>query len=235
MATERLETAMRNFQHVNQMVERYTRLCRAYVSLSERFHQLDVDHMTLKGQVVPLLKALQEHQAKLKAVEAENFQLQSDRDQQEARLQAALDQQEAKHRQELQQLTKTYEEQLQNLSSHVAELQPLEQLLSGDTHHELSIAEEQMELVETTLQEIEEDSSPDLSDEEKALLAAYRSDPAAFLVAAAAPVGGEPLDSELLDSDLLGSELPNSGAEAEEPVAVGHYYYDDPVSDAFRA
>ncbi|MGB6017752.1 MAG: hypothetical protein WBG32_23660, partial [Nodosilinea sp.] len=107
MATDRLETAVRNFQHVNQMVERYTRLCRAYVGLSERFHQLDVDHMTLKGQVVPLLKALKAHQAKLKAVETEK-----------ADLQAHFDQQTAQHRQELQQLTKTYEERLQALSSH---------------------------------------------------------------------------------------------------------------------
>ena len=76
MTTDRLETAVRNFQHVNQMVERYTRLCRAYVTLAERFHQLDVDHMTLKGQMVPLLKALKAHQAKLKAVEAEKTELQ---------------------------------------------------------------------------------------------------------------------------------------------------------------
>ncbi|WOD40507.1 hypothetical protein [Nodosilinea sp. E11] len=215
MATDRLETAVRNFQHVNQMVERYTRLCRAYVNLSERFHQLDVDHMTLKGQVVPLLKALKTQQAKLQALEAEKAALQTTLNQQETSLQAALAQQEAQHRQELQQLTKTYEEKLQALTNHVAELQPLEQLLSADTHHELSIAEEQMELIEATLQEIEEDSSPDLSSEEKALLAAYRSDPAAFLVAAA-PTGSEVV--------------------AEEPVAaLGHYYYDEQVPEGFKA
>ena len=202
MATDRLETAVRNFQHVNQMVERYTRLCRAYVSLSERFHQLDVDHMTLKGQVVPLLKALKDHQAKLKAVETEK-----------AALQARLDQQEAQHLQELQHLTKTYEDRLQALSSHVAELQPLEQLLNGETNRELSVAEEQMELVETTFLEMEQDSSPDLSHDEKALLAAYQADPNAFLVAATdAPVG--------------------TSIEAEEPVAsLWNYYYDEQVPD----
>ncbi|PSR19828.1 hypothetical protein C8255_00205 [filamentous cyanobacterium CCP3] len=207
MATDRLETAVRNFQHVNQMVERYTRLCRAYVSLSERFHQLDVDHMTLKGQVVPLLKALKDHQARLKAVEAKK-----------AELQARFDQQAAQHRQELQQLTETYEERLRALSSHVDELQPLEQLLNGETHHELSVAEEQMELVETTFLEMEQDSSPDLSIEEKALLAAYQADPNAFLVAAAdAPVGGGPV---------------GTGTEAEEPVAsLWNYYYNEQVPD----
>jgi DNA repair exonuclease SbcCD ATPase subunit len=207
MATDRLETAVRNFQHVNQMVERYTRLCRAYVSLSERFHQLDVDHMTLKGQVVPLLKALKDHQAKLKAIETEK-----------AEIQARLDQQTAQHRQELQQLTKTYEERLQTLSNHIDELQPLEQLLNGETNHELSIAEEQMELVETTFLEIEQDSSPDLSIEEKALLAAYQADPNAFLVAAAdTPAGTNPVGTPV---------------EAEEPVAsLWNYYYDDQVPD----
>jgi septal ring factor EnvC (AmiA/AmiB activator) len=214
MTTDRLETAVRNFQHVNQMVERYTRLCRAYVTLAERFHQLDVDHLTLKGQMVPLLKALKAHQAKLKAVEAEKTDLQvtlQQQVQQQVQIQTLLDQQEAQHRQELQQLTQTYESKLQALASHVAELQPLEQLLNTETNHELSVAEEQIELVETTLQEMEQDSSPDLSGEEKALLAAYQSDPQAFLVAAA-PVG--------------------SAVETEEPVAsLWHYYYDEKVPE----
>jgi chromosome segregation ATPase len=214
MTTDRLETAVRNFQHVNQMVERYTRLCRAYVTLAERFHQLDVDHMTLKGQMVPLLKALKAHQAKLKAVEAEKTELQVTL-QQQVQIQTLLDQQEAQHRQELQQLTQTYESKLQALASHVAELQPLEQLLNTETNHELSVAEEQIELVETTLQEMEQDSSPDLSGEEKALLAAYQSDPQAFLVAAA-PVG--------------------SAVETEEPVAsLWHYYYDEKVPEGCEA
>jgi septal ring factor EnvC (AmiA/AmiB activator) len=218
MTTDRLETAVRNFQHVNQMVERYTRLCRAYVTLAERFHQLDVDHMTLKGQMVPLLKALKAHQAKLKAVEAEKTDLQvtlQQQVQQQVQIQTLLDQQEAQHRQELQQLTQTYESKLQALASHVAELQPLEQLLNTETNHELSVAEEQIELVETTLQEMEQDSSPDLSGEEKALLAAYQSDPQAFLVAAA-PVG--------------------SAVETEEPVAsLWHYYYDEKVPEGCEA
>lgn len=214
MTTDRLETAVRNFQHVNQMVERYTRLCRAYVTLAERFHQLDVDHMTLKGQMVPLLKALKAHQAKLKAVEAEKTELQVTL-QQQVQIQTLLDQQEAQHRQELQQLTQTYESKLQALASHVAELQPLEQLLNTETNHELSVAEEQIELVETTLQEMEQDSSPDLSGEEKSLLAAYQSDPQAFLVAAA-PVG--------------------SAVETEEPVAsLWHYYYDEKVPEGCEA
>lgn len=217
MVTDRLETAVRNFQHVNQMVERYTRLCRAYITLSERFNQLDVDHMTLKGQIVPLLKALKEHQAKLRTAEFERAELQVALERQEARLQETLDDQETQHQQELQQLTKTYEEKLQALASHVAELQPLEQLLNGETSQELSAAEAQMELIETTFEEIEQDGSPDLSSEEKSLLTAYQADPDAFLVAAAdAPVG--------------------TAMEAEEPVAsLSHYYYDERSPQGFGA
>jgi septal ring factor EnvC (AmiA/AmiB activator) len=213
MTTDRLDMAVRNFEHVNQMVERYTRLCRAYVNLSERFHQLDVEHMTLKGQMVPLLKALKAHQVKLRTVEAEKASLQATLDQQQAHLQGALDQQAAQHQQALQQLTNSYQAQLQALSDQVAELQPLGRLLSAETHQELSAAEEQMELVETTFQEIAQDSSPDLSSEEKALLAAYQSDPNSFLVAAAdSPVG--------------------SSIEIEEPVAsLWHYYYDEKMPE----
>jgi hypothetical protein len=70
-----------------------------------------------------------------------------------------------------------------------------------------------MDLVETTFQEIEQDSSPDLSSEEKALLAAYRADPHSFLVAAAdSPVG--------------------TSVEAEESVAtLWHYYYDEKLTE----
>lgn len=217
MVTDRLETAVRNFQHVNQMVERYTRLCRAYITLSERFNQLDVDHMTLKGQMVPLLKALKENQAKLRTAELEKAKLQAALERQEVRLQETLDEQETQHQQELQQLTQTYEEKLQALANHVAELRPLEQLLNGETHHELSAAEAQMDLIEITFKEIEQDSSPDLSSEEKALLAAYRADPDAFLVAAAdAPVG--------------------PATETEAAVAsLSHYYYDEQLPKGFGA
>ncbi len=205
MVTERLDTAVRNFQNMNHMVERYTRLSRAYVELAERFHQLDVDHMRLKGQVVPLLqtvKAQQSHiqqlqsdyqglqhileeqatshhqeQQTIQAQQAHIQQLQSDYQ----GLQHTLEEQAASHRQELQSLTKAYEERIHTLSLHLEELQPLEGLFSTHSCEELALAEEQMELVETTLQEMAEDSAPDLSEEEKALLAAYRGNPSQFL------------------------------------------------------
>ncbi len=42
----------------SNLAERYTRLCRAYVKLADKFQKLDVEHMTLRSKVVPLLKAL---------------------------------------------------------------------------------------------------------------------------------------------------------------------------------
>ncbi len=206
MVTERLDLAVKNFQHMNQMVERYTRLCRAYVQLSERFHQLDVEHMTLKGQMVPLLKALKAQQARMQNLQADNEALQQ-----------ALEQQRAEHRQEMQTMTTAYEDRLQTLTHHVDELRPLETLLSSQAHQELAVAEEQMELVEATLQEMDEDSSPDLTEDEKVLLSAYRADPNTFLTA---PVGStlEPVAAET----------------AAEPVpSMWHYYYDErPLEEA---
>jgi chromosome segregation ATPase len=42
--------------------DRYNRLAQAYLTLSEEFQQLDVEHMRLKHKLVPLLKALQSYQ-----------------------------------------------------------------------------------------------------------------------------------------------------------------------------
>jgi type II secretory pathway component PulJ len=170
MASERLDMAIKNFEHMNQMVERYTRLSRAYVRLSERFHQLDVEHMKLKGQVVPLIKVARDYKARLQSLEAEN-----------ASLEKLLQEQTQQYRQELQTLTKTYEDKLQSLSQHLDELKPLENLLSQEAYQSLAEAEEQIELDEATFQEMDEDSSPDLLLEEKALLTAYQENPEEFL------------------------------------------------------
>ncbi|MBU6230235.1 MAG: hypothetical protein KGQ93_11125 [Cyanobacteria bacterium REEB459] len=205
MVTERLDTAVRNFQHMNHMVERYTRLSRAYVELAERFHQLDVDHMRLKGQVVPLLQTVKAQQAHIQQLQANYQSLQHSLEEQATThrqeqqtiqaqqtqiqqlqvdyqsLQHSLEEQAAHHRQELQNLTNAYEERIHTLNLHLEELQPFENLFSAHSCQELSLAEEQMELVETTLQEMAQDSAPDLSEEEKALLAAYRDNPGHFL------------------------------------------------------
>ena len=171
MVTNPIDTAVQTVDPTKSTVERYTRLCRAYVQLSERFHQLDVDHMTLKGQVIPLLKALKVQQDRLRQLQTEKEALQQ-----------TLDQQAAQQRQEMQTLAHTYEDRLDRLTHHLEELRPLEGLLSSELSHELAEAESQMELVEATMQEMGEDDEPDLTADEKALLAAYRANPGAFLV-----------------------------------------------------
>lgn len=170
MATTQLDTAIHNFQHINQMAERYTRLCRAYVELSERFHQLDVDHMTLKGQVIPLLKALKTQQDRLQRLQTEKDDLQQ-----------TLDQRVVQHRQDVEAMTQSYEDRIEQLTHSLEALRPIERLLSSEISHELLEAETQIELVEATIQEMAEDNDPDLSSDEKALLEAYRANPGAFL------------------------------------------------------
>ena len=67
MTTTRLTTAIRNYETMNQMVERYLRLCRAYVRLSEQFQTLDLEHMQLKEQMVSLIRSLKQQQQHIDA------------------------------------------------------------------------------------------------------------------------------------------------------------------------
>lgn len=168
MENERLAMAVKNFQNMDHMVQRYIALSRAYVKLAERFHQLDVEHMALKQKMVPLLKTAKAQQEDIAALQ--------------------VAQQEAQHqqRQELQQVTSLYEERLQALTQRLAELEPLSGLLQEEAYHSLVEAEEQMALVETTLQEMDEDCSPDLSADDKALLVEYQSNPQPFQAASLA-------------------------------------------------
>jgi len=199
MASERLDMAIKNFQHMNQMVERYTRLCRAYVQLSERFHQLDVEHMKLKGQMVPLIKVAQTYKSRLETLEAEK-----------ASLQGSLQQQTQQYQNELQNLTKIYEEKLQALEHRVEELKPLETLMSSEAFQHLVEAEDQIELDEATFQEMDEDSSPDLTPEEKDLIKTFQENPEKFLAASADTNGYHPpasLEHEAGPENFLTYEL----------------------------
>jgi len=165
MENERLTMAVKNFQNMDHMVQRYIALSRAYVKLAERFHQLDVEHMALKQQMVPLLKTTQAQQRDIAALHAAHQQVQQ------------------QQRQDLQQVTSVYEERLQTLTQRLAELEPLSGLLQEEAYHSLEEAEEQMALVEATLQEMDDDCSPDLSADEKALLADYQRNPEPFQAA----------------------------------------------------
>jgi phage protein D len=170
MTTTRLDTAIKHYNQVNQMVERYTRLCRAYVRLSERFQELDVAHMTLKKQAVSLLAAYQQEQARHRQQLEENQSLTK-----------ALEASKAEHDATVQDLIHTYEARIQALTVELDALLPLQQVVfSEEAQAALSEAESQEELLEETFKEIEADDAPDLTPEEKVLLAEFRANPAHF-------------------------------------------------------
>ncbi|HEY9764084.1 MAG TPA: hypothetical protein V6D07_16250 [Trichocoleus sp.] len=170
MTTERLHMAIKNFENMNHMVERYTRLSRAYVNLSERFHQLDVDHMKLKGSMVPLLKAVKAYRRRTTELERANLELQQ-----------KLTNLDTQHQSALQNLIATYEEQLESLRMQLEQLQVLEWFTTEEAQQELADAERQIDLDEETFREIEQDAYPDLSAADKALLVEYHTAPSNFV------------------------------------------------------
>lgn len=72
------------------------------------------------------------------------------------------------------------EDKLEAVTSKYETLKSLEGLLEPATQSLLAEAEEQMELVASTIQEIESDTDPDLSEADKRLLNEYYSSPDEF-------------------------------------------------------
>ena len=156
---------------MSNIAERYTRLCRSYVQLSDKFQKLDVDHMTLRGKVAPLLKSLQAHKLAIEKLQHEKAEL-------EAELHTVTT-----HYEELKPLVQekaTWEATLQAVTAKYEALRPFEVLLEGDNQAALADAEAQLALVDETLQEMAIDSDPDLDGEAKQLLASYDANPQAF-------------------------------------------------------
>ncbi|MGF1497410.1 MAG: hypothetical protein ACFB8W_11380 [Elainellaceae cyanobacterium] len=60
---------------MGNIADSFSRLCQSYVTLADRFQQLDVEHMTLKAKVVPLLKALRSYQQVIETLKQENQDL----------------------------------------------------------------------------------------------------------------------------------------------------------------
>ena len=118
--------------------------------------------MTLKEKVVPLLKALKTYQQAIATLQTENKSLQ-------------------------QQLVSTREE-CKTLTAKNEALKALEPLLSAEMMALLSNAEEQAALVQETLAEMDTDSAPDLSDDEKNLLTVFYNDPDGFAAIRHQPV-----------------------------------------------
>lgn len=126
---------------MSQIAERYNHLCSSYLQLADKFQKLDVEHMSLKSKVVPLIKALKAYKDTVETLQQENANL---------------------------------AEELQIITAHYEQLKPLEALLQPDLQEKLAEVEEQMALVDETMREMEEDSTPDLSEEDKLLLEEYQ-------------------------------------------------------------
>ena len=82
------------------------------------------------------------------------------------------------------------EQELQSITLKYEELKVFEVFLEPEFQALLNEAEEQLELVDETLKEIEDDRDPDLDDLDKELLAEYQTLPETF--------------GELLESDCFG-------------------------------
>lgn len=136
---------------MQSQADRYKRLAQAYVTLSDKFNELDVAHMDLKQKVVPVVKALKKSQAQAQLLKQENETLAQTIDTLTAEKVA------------LQQKTAALQTRLDALAD-------LESLLEPATEELLKEAEQQIDLVEETLQEISIDSDPDLSEADKQLL-----------------------------------------------------------------
>ncbi|MEB3232328.1 MAG: hypothetical protein VKJ64_15065 [Leptolyngbyaceae bacterium] len=133
----------------------FTKLCESYIDLAERFQRLDIEHMTLKEKLVPLLKTLQTYRGAIATLQQEKQILEH----------------------ELHQTR----EACNILVAEKSALKALDPLLSEKVTRLLAEVEEQMELVNETICEIELNDQPNLSIEDKALLARFNTNPGAFM------------------------------------------------------
>ena len=140
---------------------RYQRLSTAYIDLADQFQQLDVEHMTLRSKVAPLVKALQGYKALVEQLKQENRQL--------AENQAEL----AETNHELTLKQSALMQRVASLSDRVNQLGALEGLLETNCQTLLDEAEQQMALVTETIEEREAEPDPDLSAADRALLESY--------------------------------------------------------------
>ncbi|WP_299041373.1 hypothetical protein, partial [uncultured Thermosynechococcus sp.] len=61
---------------MDNLSQRYLRLCQAYSQLAERYTKLDIDHMTLREKLVPFLMAFKYYKQMTEQLRAEKEALQ---------------------------------------------------------------------------------------------------------------------------------------------------------------
>lgn len=165
--------------------ERYNSLASSYIKLSDEFHQLDVAHMDLKQKLLPAIKAIKNYQSL-------THQLQQDNTKLEQTIQTLTEQQQRLEKDQRTLKAKEVEQSIiinaltdekTNLQAALEEFQAkydaladFESLLQSGPQAVLVEAEQQMVLVEETLQEIALNSDPDLSEKEQQLIEAYQDE-----------------------------------------------------------
>lgn len=165
--------------------DRYTRLSKAYIKLSEQFHELDVAHMNLKQKILPAIKTIKAYKAltlRLKQQKAElEVELEALTRSQVDLMAMVANQQETEV--ELSAIIQTLGEEKSSLEVELVALQAkydavaeFEALIQPEPESILATAEQQMELVEETLNEMIANSDPDLTEVDKQLIALYQSE-----------------------------------------------------------
>lgn len=129
---------------MSDTAHRYLRLCQSYVQLADKFTQLDVEQMTLREKLIPFLLAFKHYKELSEQLANENASLQA----------------------ELNDLRQRYTQL--NTADH--QFAPE---LTSELETALLEAEEQMALVEETIQEQDMDPDPTLFPVEKLLLDEY--------------------------------------------------------------
>jgi chromosome segregation ATPase len=181
---------------INSTVDRYTNLAKAYTQLADKFQSLDIDHMTLKEKVIPVLKMAKAYKRCVEQLQQEKATLLSQVQMLSAsqnELSEALKLAQGNETQMIADLESlkleksTMETALQACQAQYDAIAPLAALLEPDFQGVLVEAESQMELVEATLAEIENDGNPNLNPEEVNLLQDFQSDPASFIASVTDP------------------------------------------------
>lgn len=170
---------------MKSIAERYKSLAGAYVKLSDKFHQLDVAHMNLKEKLLPAVKAINSYRSLIQQLQQDKAELErtvqtlTERQKHLEDNQLTLQAKEIELSMAVNTLTKENTElqtALQDFQTKYEVVAGFESLLESEPQAMLTEAEQQMELVEETLQEIALNSDPDLSQEEKELIEAYQKE-----------------------------------------------------------
>lgn len=163
--------------------DRYTRLSKAYITLSEQFHELDVAHMNLKQKILPAIKTIKAYKTLTQRLKQQKLEMERTLEtltQRQVELMATVADQQGQQAK----LTATIETLVEEKASLAAELLTMqakydavaefEVLIQPDPEAILAVAEQQMALVEETLQEMLANSAPDLSEADQQLIALYQ-------------------------------------------------------------